>query len=403
MPGRSRHMALRAPERVLVIRLSAIGDVVRTLPAVIALRRALPDAHLAWLVEEGAAEALAGHPDIDTLWIIPRRRWRDGLRSWRTAPATLRDMIAFARRLRAARFDWVVDFHGILKSGLWAMATGAPLRAGYEAGGNRGWGSREGNRLFTNRRAAVPMRRISRFDRNAILARFVWTELLGRDASTCPVAPGGSLLPVASSVQAEIDRWLEATAPEASGGDPPSGGYVAVHPGSSESTAYKRWFPERYGDVADALIERGFRVIFTWGPGEKASVESIVSAMMHPALIAPETPSLQHLGAIFRRCRLLIGNDTGPMHIAALSGTPVVAVFGPTDAIENAPYAGVPSIVVRKDVGCRCPKRRCLTRACFEAVDAKDVLDAALGILGEPSGAGLCSASRAAGERRTHE
>ncbi len=386
--------ALPAPARVLVIRLSAIGDVVRTLPSVMALRQALPDAHLAWLVEEGAAEALAGHSDIDALWIVPRRRWRDGLRSPRTAPATLRETIAFVRRLRAARFDWVVDFHGILKSGLWAMATGAPLRAGYEAGGNRGWGSREGNRLFTNRRAAVPMRRISRFDRNAILVRFVWTELLGRDPAACPETPGGSVLPVGSSVQAEIDRWLEATAPAASGGGPASGGYVAIHPGSSESTAYKRWFPERYGEVADALIERGFRVIFTWGPGEKASVEFMVSAMKHEALLAPETTSLQHLGAIFRRCRLLIGNDTGPMHIAALSGTPVVAVFGPTDAVENAPYAGVPSAVVRKDVGCRCPKRRCLTRACFDAVDAEDVLDAALGILGAPFGAG-----RGAGER----
>ena len=142
-------MAPIQPSRVLAVRLSAIGDVVRTLPAVMALRRALPDAHLAWLVEDVAAGALAGHPDINALRVIPRRRWRQGLRSARTAPATLREIIRFVRELRAESFDWVVDFHGILKSGLWSRATGAPLRIGYEAAGNRGWGSREGNRFFT--------------------------------------------------------------------------------------------------------------------------------------------------------------------------------------------------------------------------------------------------------------
>ena len=315
--------------------------------------------------------------------MIPRRKWSRGLRSPRTAPATLREIAGFGRRLRGEAFDWVVDFHGILKSGLWARVTGAPLRIGYEPGGNRGWGSREGNRFFMTRRVEVPPVRISRFQRNEILVRYVREEILGLDADTFPDPMAGPLLPVDASAQADVNRFLESVpgaAPQRERENWRSA-LIAIHPGSSESTAYKRWHPERYGEVADALLERGHRVIFTWGPGEREAVDAIASAMKRRPIIAPETPTLQHVAAIFRQCALYIGNDTGPMHIAALSGTAVLAVFGPTDPTENAPYPGVPSTIVRKDVGCDCPKRRCLTRACFGAVESEDVLHAALGLL----------------------
>ncbi len=365
------------PSRVLVIRLSAIGDVVRTLPAVLTLRRALPDARLAWLVEDLAAAALEGHPALDGLWVVPRRRWREGLASPARWAATLGEVRDFARRLRAERFDWAIDFHGILKSGIWALASGAPVRIGYEAAGRRGWGSREGNRLFMNRRFDVPPRAISRFERNAILASTVVRELLHAEPSPLPA---GALLHVRPAVDAEVEAFFRAMD---RAGERGRGAIVAIHPGSSAGTAYKRWFPERYGEVADALAERGCRVIFTWGPGERDAAEAIARGMKRPAILAPETPTLQHLAAIFRRCDLFIGNDTGPMHLAALSGTPVVAVFGPTDPVENAPWPGVAHAVVRRDVRCDCPRRRCLTRACFDAVTVDDVLDGALRLLPE--------------------
>jgi 3-deoxy-D-manno-octulosonic-acid transferase/heptosyltransferase-1 len=368
-------MPYSKPARVLVVRLSAIGDVVRTLPAVLTIRRALPGAHLAWLVEDLAAGVLEGHPALDALWVVPRGRWREGFSSPARWAATLAEVLGFARRLRAAGFDWVIDFHGILKSGLWALATGAPVRVGYEAAGSRGWGSREGNRFFTNVRVDVPRRPLSRFERNAILARAVVGHLLGEPPEATAQAPTGALLHVAPEIDAEVKRFLRTL--EAPG----AGALVAIHPGSSLGTAYKRWFPERYGEVADALASRGHRVILTWGPGERDSVEAIARGMKHPAILAPETPTLQHLSAIFRRCALFIGNDTGPMHVAALSGTPVLVVFGPTDPVENAPYPGVPSAILRRDVACGCPKRECLTRACFDAVTADDVIDEALSLL----------------------
>lgn len=365
------------PSRVMVIRLSAIGDVVRTLPAVLTLRRALPGAHLAWLVEDVAAGALEGHPALDALWVVPRRRWRDGFKSPARWAATLDEVLDFARRLRAERFEWAIDFHGILKSGIWAVASGAPVRVGYAAAGNRGWGSREGNRFFTTLRVDVPRRAISRFERNAILAGAVVRDLLHEES---PPPPAGALLHAPPA----IDAWAEAFFRSLdAGGAAARGALVAIHPGSSAGTAYKRWFPDRYGEVADALAQRGCRVIFTWGPGEREAAEAIGRGMKRAAVVAPETPTLQHLAAIFRRCDLFIGNDTGPMHLAALSGTPVVAIFGPTDPVENAPWPGVPHAIVRRSVDCDCPKRRCLTRACFDAVTSDDVLDEALRILRE--------------------
>jgi ADP-heptose:LPS heptosyltransferase len=343
---------------------------------VLTLRGALPGAHLAWLVEDLAAGALEGHPAIDSLWVVPRRRWREGLASPSRWAHTLGEVRDFARRLRAARFDWAMDFHGILKSGLWALTSGAPLRIGYEAAGGRGWGSREGNRFFTNRRVGVPRHAISRFERNALLANAALRDLL--HIETPPAPPAGALLHVSPAIDSEVEAFFRTM-----DGSGPAGAraIVAIHPGSSPGTAYKRWFPERYGEVGDALAERGCRVIFTWGPGEREAAEAIAGGMKHPAILAPETPTLQHLSAIFRRCDLFIGNDTGPMHLAALSGTPVVAVFGPTDPVENAPYPGVPHAIVRREVRCDCPKRRCLTRACFDAVSADDVLDGALRLL----------------------
>jgi len=148
-----------------VIRLGAIGDVVRTLPAVSALRSAYPSARITWLVERAASGILEGQPWIDEVLVFPRERLRAALRGARVATLA-RELGAFVRSLRAERFDLVLDFHAILKSGLLARASGAPLRAGYAPplGRELAW-------LFANSRARVAPARVSRFDRNAALVR----------------------------------------------------------------------------------------------------------------------------------------------------------------------------------------------------------------------------------------
>src|SRR5512135_3432 len=118
--------------RILILRLSAVGDVVRTLPAVRALRKLLPSSRITWLVEEPSKGFLESQPEVNEVLLFPRRRWSDGIRSPWTVARTFSEMLQFVRRLRKQRFDLVLDFHGIIKSGLISLLSGAPVRIGYD-------------------------------------------------------------------------------------------------------------------------------------------------------------------------------------------------------------------------------------------------------------------------------
>ena len=170
---------------------------------------------------------------------------------------------------------------------------------------------------------------MSRFERNAALVRFVGVD-----------APHAELpFRVAAETQAGLETALGA-------GPPP----VALHPGTSERTAHKRWSPEQFARLALLLREReGVSSIVTWGPArdDRAAAEAVVAASGGAARLAPRTADLGELGALLSACRLYVGGDTGPMHVASLVGTPVVQLLGPTDPIENAPWPDTPSRSVR--------------------------------------------------------
>jgi ADP-heptose:LPS heptosyltransferase len=158
---------------------------------------------------------------------------------------------------------------------------------------------------------------------------------------------------------------------------------VALHPGTSEKTRYKRWFPEAYAELADSIVkEAGASIILTWGPGERGTAERVQSFMKAPSVVCCPTRSLKQLAGIYDQCHLYIGGDTGPMHVASMMGVPVVAIYGPTDPVVNAPWDGVPSVQVRKDVPCSpCRNRNCQKLDCLNAIGAGDVLEAALDLL----------------------
>jgi ADP-heptose:LPS heptosyltransferase len=163
---------------------------------------------------------------------------------------------------------------------------------------------------------------------------------------------------------------------------------IAIHPGTNPKATFKRWMPDRYALLADRLIrELKATVIFTWGLGEKGWVEGIQGKMTERSLFAPRTETLTQLGEIFRRCDLYVGGDTGPMHIASLTGTPLVAIFGPTNPIENQPCGQYR--MVRIDVGCNpCRKRSCKELTCLDRVTVDDVLEAARELLASPMNPG---------------
>jgi 3-deoxy-D-manno-octulosonic-acid transferase/heptosyltransferase-1 len=325
-----------------VIRLGAVGDVVRTLPAVSALRAAYPGSHLAWLVERASASLLRAQPWLDEVIEFPREELRDALRRGRVLAAG-RTARRFARSLRRRGFELVVDFHSILKSGAHAAASGAPLRASYASPY-----ARELSWVFANERARLDPPRASRFDRNDALVRF-----LG-------VAAPAAARPL--RVDPERVRRIER---ELGSGPAP----VAIHPGTSDSTPHKRWNVHGYAAVARGLRdEAGVRSVVSVGPArdDRAFAEAVVAAADGAAAIAPATPSLADLAALFARSRLYVGSDTGPMHVASLVGTPVLQLLGPTDPVENAPWPGTPSRTLRVPVACSPCRRGCDAALCMQ-------------------------------------
>jgi lipopolysaccharide heptosyltransferase II len=364
-PNKRRGMPMNGNtiSAILIIRLSAVGDVVRTLPAANALRSEFPKAHIAWVVEEKARDVLACQPEVDEAIVFQRKSWTKGILNPLTFFGTIGELCGFVRELRSKHWDIALDFHGILKSGLISYVSGAKERVGFARGYCKEW-----NHLFNNRKVSPRSKRMSRFERNFVLLGYLGVDSGRRDAN----------IRVSQEDVEYVDRFFRDHGQEIS---PP---VVAIHPGTSPRTPYKRWALANYSELADRLVEQlGASVLFTWGPGERPMVDEVRGQMQRGSLVAPETRSLKQLAEILRRCTVYVGSDTGPMHIASLVGTPVVGIYGPTDPSVNAPYEGTPHVIVRKDLPCSpCRNRRCKDVKCVKAITSQDVLDAVKTLLG---------------------
>lgn len=359
----------RQGDRILCIRLSALGDVAHALNALALLRDERPEAFIAWAVEQRFAALLEAHPHIDELIVLPRSEW--GRMAWNPLlwPRLFRQRRAVAERLRTMRFDVSIDFQSSMKSSWLVRAANAAMRIGFDRPV-----SREGNVRAQNRVVAVSQEGMHRVERDlALLAP------LGIAPRFVPAALGRP----ERAVQ-RVDRAL-ADAP----GDGP---LVVIHPGTSEFAAFKRWPVERYARVADRLVsQRAARVVVTAGPAERAMAQSLVSAMEGQALAMPPDGGLMALAELLRRADLFMGSDTGPMHIASSLGTPLVALFGPKDPVQTGPFCSR-SVVVVADAACRpCSRRRCRSRRCMLLIEPETVTRAALDVL---DGGGRCRAEQ---------
>ncbi|PYT09579.1 MAG: hypothetical protein DMF49_01720 [Acidobacteria bacterium] len=307
---------MNGARRILVIRLGAVGDVVRTMPALPLLRRHDPRASISWIVEEGPSALLAGHPDLHEVIVLPRRSLAGLLSSPGTVFSGIGLASRFAAGLRARRFDVALDFHGTFKSGLVSLASGALLRYGFLPPG-----SKEGNRLFNNRHVTLPASPVHRIDRTLAMVR----------ATGAPADEVRVELPIAPRHRRRVEEWL-------GGWDAAGGSRIVIYPGSSLRQSYKRYPRPYWVEVARQLTSNeGLSVAVAGGPGEEALVKEVADACAGRVRIAPALDLLE-LAELIRRCDLFIGPDTGPMHIAWAVGTRVVAVFGPTDPALNAPW-----------------------------------------------------------------
>ncbi len=346
------------PSRILLIRLSAIGDVIHALFGLAALRAARPDARIGFLVEDRAAALIEGHPDLDRVHVFARKNWQDGLLS---SPTTVVGAAAdFLSELRRERYDVAVDLQGNLKGGVLSRLSGAPRRIGLAAGFGK-----EGNHRFQTEWVSLPEGPLHRVDRVLYLLGPLGVQ----------GAAGTPRVAVREEDRADKDAYLsvEKLTP---------GAFAVLHPGTSAFGAHKRWMPERFAELARALrADHGLSSVVTWGPGEEELAREVVAGSDGAALVGPHTRRLTALGALIESAAIFVGADTGATHLSALLRTPTVGLFGPKDPRIYSPR-GERVAVVYAGVDCSpCKLRSCPDPICMHSITTGDVLRAVGGLL----------------------
>ena len=322
---RFRMFPTREIRRILLVRLSALGDVVNTLPAVSAVREAFPRARLGFIVEDRCRDVVLGHPAIDRVYVYPRKRWQsDFFRFWRWG-RLVSEVGAFFREIRSERYDVALDFQGNLKGALHSWLSGSPERIGFARGH-----CSELNWLFSTFRVRPATEyRVEKF--LSLLAP------LG-------IAPSRPryVLPRSEESRARAHRSIR----ELGWGE---GDYIVLHPGTSEFGKIKRWPLDRFGALARRLSSEGHRVLVVWGPGERGMAETIAREGGPAVRVAMETRSILDLAELIAGARVFVGADSGPLHIASAVGVRSVALFGPKDPAVYGPYNPLGRVVYKPD------------------------------------------------------
>jgi len=295
-------------ERLLVIRLSSIGDIVHALPAVAALGESFPQLEIHWLIEKRYASLLAGNPYVRRILPLDTLSWRGGL----PPLAVLEDMLGTLRGLRRSAYQTAVDFQGLWKSALLAFLAGAHERVGLA----EPW-MREPSAavLYTERVAATGRKHV--VEESLALAEHLGARV-GRWQFPLPRSD-------------DDDQYVEDQLDSLDARD-----FIILNPGGGWKA--KRWAPENYALLLHHLEGRlDYKFLLTGSAGEAASIAEIIRlAEAKRAFYFPS--SVVQFIALARRARLFLGGDTGPMHLAAAVGTPLVAIHGPSDPARNGPF-----------------------------------------------------------------
>ena len=351
---------MMAFSNILLVRLREIGDVVFTTPAIRVLRHRFPSARLSYIVEPAAAPVVANNPHLDEVIVAPRRGGPSGL--WAEA--------ALVGRLRAARFDLAIDFHGGPRASVLTWLSGAPVRVGYEVAG-RSW-------MYTQRVCRPRELRA----RHSVENQWDLLAALGvgaPDPARWPVE-----MPIAPSMIAGVDERLGQARIHA------SDRLIVMH--VSAGNPFRRWPAASFAMVAASLVRLDplHRVLITSGPSERGAAERVVAQARaaigsgdRQRVLACGESSLQELRALMDRAALYIGGDSGPMHIASTSHVPIVGLYGPTLPARSAPWrpAEWPTESVEvDDLPCRpCDQRTCEPGdfRCLTRIAPQQVIDAA--------------------------
>ena len=332
---------MTASPKILIIRLSSLGDILHALPAFSNLRATFPDARIDWLVAEKCSFLPAAVRGIDNIHVLDtgsllrlpldRQAWNQ--------------FLSLIRELRTCHFDYALDFQGLLKTALLGSISGSRVRIGFSKELVR---ERPAD-WFYNRRLKGPQNQVHVLVLNQMLA-----ELAG-------ARPGTSAVEFA--VSAEDDRYIESLLVRNQLKE-----FVVINPGGGWPT--KRWNPENYGRLAKRIQQLGLPVAVTTGPGEEDLFHAIAESCGVPS---PRHFSVSFLQLIplLKRARLFVGGDTGPFHLACAVGTAVVGIFGPTSPVRNGPWRNGDEVITRSLPCGSCYGRSCTNNQCMDiSVDA---------------------------------
>jgi lipopolysaccharide heptosyltransferase II len=355
--------------RILLIKPSALGDVVHTLPVLVKLRARYPRARIDWLITPENAEIVRHHPALSNVILFARRDFSNRGQRWRA----MRSFFDLLRQIRRGRYELVVDMHGQVRSAMFALVSGARVRIGFDRPikfsrtisgehnlknvPNRGWrGAREGSWMAYTHRIAIPTLDVHAID------RYLWVgSLLGFDDQ-----PPDLRIYLSPEIVRNVERLLEEH------GVPADKPLVLLVPGTIWET--KHWTIEGFAGVAREFLGQGFAVALAGTKRDASRCRQIAAAAPGTIDLCGKTTPADLAGLILR-AELAVTNDSGSMHVAASLGKPMVSVFGPTNPVHIGPYQR-PESVVRVDLACSPCNYRRLSQCPFDQACMKEVTSA---------------------------
>ena len=370
-PKNSDALALRSAEfsRILLIKPSALGDVVHTLPVLVKLRARYPRARIDWLITPENAEVVRYHPALSNVVLFARRDFSKRGRRWR-AFVSFFDLL---KQIRSAKYELIIDMHGQVRSAFFALISGARVRIGFDRPVKRGltvsaehdlknipshgWrGAREGSWIAYTHRIPIPTLDVHAID------RYLWVApLLGLDDN-----PPDLTIHLSPQATNKVNRLLEEH------GVPASKPLVVLVPGTIWET--KHWTIEGFAGVARQFLQDGFAVALAGTTRDQQRCRQIAAAAPGTCDLSGKTTPAD-LAALIRRAEVAVTNDSGSMHVAAALGKPMVSVFGPTNPVHIGPYER-PESVVRVDLPCSPCNYRRLSQCPFDHACMKQVTSA---------------------------
>lgn len=324
----------KIPKKILIIKPSSLGDVVHSLPFLNVIRDDFEFAKIHWVIAKGLESLLENHPMIEKLWVINKDEWKN-IRKFKNTIAEIRKLY---RELRNESYDIAIDLQGLLRSGILTNATRAPLKIGFKE-------AREGSTMFYTHKIQGG-NEIHAVDRYLKIA----------SAMGCDIDNVIFPLPLVFESESVVD--LKTKIKE----------YAVLVPGARWKT--KQWGTERFAQLSSLM---NIKSIVIGSRQDKEISDYIQAHSSGKAISMAGQTNLKELLSLMRGAKIVIANDSGPMHIAAACGVPVVAIFGPTNPVRTGPY-GTNHLVIKSDIPCSpCYKRKCKTLKCLNDISVAQV------------------------------